>query len=54
MCLKNEKEEVDINKIYGEDCIMPKTDFIKKYKIKDTGLSSKESSLRRKNMDLMK
>ena len=52
MCLKNEKEEVDINKIYGEDCIIPKDDFIKKYKIKDTGLSSKESSLRRKKYGL--
>ena len=52
MCLKNEKEEVDINKIYGEDCIMPKTDFIKKNKVKDTGLSSKEASLRRKKYGL--
>ena len=48
MLLKNEKEEVDVCKVYGQDCTMPKEDFIKKYKVKDTGLSSKEASTRRK------
>ena len=48
MLLKNEKEEVDVCKVYGEDCTMSKEDFIKKYKVKDTGLSSKEASTRRK------
>ena len=46
--LKNEKEDVDICKIYGEDCTISKEDFIQKYKIKESGLISKEVSKRRK------
>ena len=52
MLLKNEKEEVDVCKVYGQDCTMSKEDFIKKYKIKESGLSSKEASLRRKKYGL--
>ena len=48
MLLKNEKEEVDVCKLYGQDCTMSKEDFIKKYKVKDNGLSSNEASYRRK------
>lgn len=42
--MSNIKEEINIKKIYGEQCTLPKDDFIKKYNINiDTGLSSTES-----------
>ena len=48
MLLKNEKEEVDILKLYGQDCTMSVEDFIKKYKVKEKGLSTGEASYKRK------
>ena len=48
MLLKNEKEEVDILKLYGQDCTMSVEDFIKKYKVKESGLSTGEASYKRK------
>ena len=48
MLLKNEKEEVDILKLYGQDCTMSTEDFIKKYKVKESGLSTGEASYKRK------
>ena len=41
--MSNIKEEINIKKIYGEQCTLPKDDFIKKYNINIyTGLSSTE------------
>ena len=39
---KNPKEEVNIEKLYGNECILSKDDFIKNYHIKTSGLSSSE------------
>lgn len=38
----NTKEEVNIEKLYGQECILPKEDFVKKYNINEGGLSSSE------------
>ena len=39
---KNLKEEVNIEKLYGNECILSKDNFIKNYHIKTSGLSSCE------------
>lgn len=39
---KNQKEEVNIEKLYGEECILSKEDFIKTYHVNEKGLSSSE------------
>ena len=39
---KNPKEEVNIEKLYGNECILSKDNFIKNYHIKTSGLSSSE------------
>ena len=36
------KEEINISKLYFEDCSISKDNFIKKYNIKETGLTSEE------------
>ena len=41
--MSNVKEEINIKKIYGEQCILPKDDFIKKYNFNINGLSVKDA-----------
>ena len=41
--LATPKEEVNISKMYGEQCTLPKDEFIKKYHVNEKGLSSKKS-----------
>lgn len=48
----NSKEDVNIRKIYGEDCTLSKEDFLKKYKVNENGLSSSEADIRLKNLGL--
>ena len=38
------KEDVNINKMYGEECTLPKEEFIKKYRVNEKGLSSKKAN----------
>ncbi len=38
------KEEVNVRKMYGEQCTLPKDEFIKKYRVNETGLSSKKAN----------
>ena len=38
------KEDVNINKMYGEECTLPKDEFIKKYHVNEKGLSSKKAN----------
>ena len=38
------KEEVNISKMYGEQCTLPKDEFIKKYRVSEKGLSSKKAN----------
>ena len=30
---KNQREEVNVKKLYGNECLLPKDDFIKQYHI---------------------
>lgn len=36
------KEEINISKLYSEDCSISKEEFFKKYNIKETGLTDEE------------
>ena len=38
------KDEVNISKMYGEQCTLPKDEFIKKYRVNEKGLSSKKAN----------
>ncbi len=48
--MANTKEEVNISKLYGQECLLSKNDFIKKYKIKESGLSSEEAAYKLKQL----
>ena len=50
--MSNAKEEVNISKMYGEECTLPKDEFIKKYKINENGLSSQRANELIKNLGL--
>ena len=41
--MANVKEEVNINKMYGEECTLSKDEFIVKYQVKENGLSNSEA-----------
>ena len=38
------KDEVNVRQMYGEQCTLPKDEFIKKYRVNETGLSSKKAN----------
>ena len=38
------KEEVNVSKMYGEQCTLPKDEFVKKYRVSEKGLSSKKAN----------
>ena len=44
--MQNVKEEVPVEKLYGQECILPKDDFMKKFHVDENGLSSKEAELK--------
>ena len=46
------KDEVNVTKLYGQEATLPKEDFIKKYKVKEEGLSSSEAEERLRNLGL--
>ena len=41
--MANTKEDVDINKMYANESKISKEEFIKKYKIQGTGISTEEA-----------
>ncbi len=41
--LIQQKDDVNISKMYGKDATLSKTDFLKQYNVKDTGISSQEA-----------
>ena len=41
--MSNSKDEVNISKFYGEDCLLSKDEFIKKHNLNVNGLSSSEA-----------
>ena len=46
--MANLKEDVDVAELYGQDCLLHKDDFIKKYGVRETGLSQLEAEHRLK------
>lgn len=48
----NAKDEVNINKLYGEDATLSKEEFLKKHNINQNGLSSTEAEKRLQNLGL--
>ena len=50
--MANTKEDVNVGKMYGEECTLPRDDFIKKYKVNEEGLSSEKASELIKNLGL--
>ena len=50
--MANAKEEVDVKKMYGEECTLPKDEFIKKYRVDEKGLSSNKANQLIKNLGL--
>ncbi len=46
------KEDVDVKKFYGEDCVLNSEEFKKKYKISDNGITSAKASENLKNYGL--
>jgi len=48
--MSNTKEEVNVCKLYDQECLLPRDDFIKKYKIKENGLSSQEAEYKLKQL----
>ena len=49
----DKKDDVDINKIYGHLCKMPKEEFCTKFKIKEGGLSDEEITFRRQKYGII-
>lgn len=41
--VKNQKEEVNVEILYGKECILPKEEFINTYHVNVDGLSSSEA-----------
>ena len=50
--MANTKEDVNVGKMYGEECTLPRDDFIKKYKVNEEGLPSEKASELIKNLGL--
>ena len=48
--MTNTKEEVNVSKLYGQECLLSKDDLLKKYKIKESGLSSEEAEYKLKQL----
>ena len=42
----NTKDEVNVEKLYGQECILPKEEFIKKYNVNESGLESSQANER--------
>ena len=39
----NSKEEINVAKLYGKECILPKEEFVKEFKISEKGLTSSQA-----------
>ena len=48
--MANTKEEVNVSKLYGQECLLSKDEFMKKYNIKENGLSSEEAEYKLKQL----
>ena len=50
--MANTKEEVDVAKMYGEECTLPRDEFIKNYKVNPSGLSDPQATKRIEKLGL--
>ena len=50
--MANTKEEVDVAKMYGEECTLPRDEFIKNYKVNPNGLSDTQATRRIEKLGL--
>ena len=50
--MANTKEEVDVAKMYGEECTLPRDEFIKNYKVNPNGLSDTQATKRIEKLGL--
>ena len=50
--MANTKEEVDVAKMYGEECTLPRDEFIKNYKVNPNGLSDTQANKRIEKLGL--
>ena len=50
--MANTKEEVDVAKMYGEECTLPRDEFIKNYKVNPNGLSDPQATKRIEKLGL--
>lgn len=50
--MANTKEEINVNKLYGQECTLSKEEFLKKYNINESGLSSVEAQKRLQSLGL--
>lgn len=50
--MANAKEEVDVAKMYGEECTLPRDEFIKNYKVNPNGLSDTQATKRIEKLGL--
>jgi len=48
----SKKDEIDVKKLYGEDCILNNEEFKKKYSISENGLSTSKAQANLKNLGL--
>ena len=50
--MANTKEEVDVAKMYGEECTLPRDEFTKNYKVNPNGLSDTQATKRIEKLGL--
>lgn len=50
--MPNAKEEVNVGKMYGKQCTLPRDEFIKEYNVNENGLTSKRAGELLKNLGL--
>ena len=52
MKLQNTKDVIDINKLYGQECLLKKEEFVKKYGVSEDGLKENQVEENLKNFGL--
>ena len=41
--MSNSKEEINVGKMYGKECILSKEEFVKEFKVSENGLTSSQA-----------
>lgn len=50
--MPNVKDDVNVSELYGQECLLSKSEFIKKYNVKESGLSAAEAEYNLKQLGL--